>query len=589
MSAAPNFFERPFDHQEVADAWSAVAEEAPHIIEHITGTVLHAHVALDRCVSAFHAAAILEKIPLTPQRLAAALTHFPEGAFAQRAGTKTFAKDVCDLWAECIERAKEKIEIAKIQFFDPWADPPPPEFPGGVLPRDMEDAVFALALRDGVCPGALAMAYLAAVSGAAHKGSRFKPYQTSDWCVPPIVWVMVIADSGQRKTAIEDRAFAGLRSAHTDVWRVHRDRLRQWNALPAKDRRDTQKPEEPHCFIVEDVTPEKLQAILAANDRGTFMLRDEMAGLLEFGRYTQGKGGSERAFYLQAYEAGVYTVSRLSRDSIHIAVNGITIYGSIQPDRLADFPDLAKDGFMQRMNTIRASQSSSSRPDIAVSGLDRISAAIQALTHRGPRRYHTDAAGAKLIHETEVLGRKLVSVSDFGPGFQGTCSKLHGTHARYALLLHLLDAPDEPCIPAATVERASRLIHQFLLPQARDFFAGLTGSPERLQQDVAGWILTKAKPRFLASDVSTGIWAMRGMKGRDIFDALEPFVAGNWITPETEFPTNRAWQLHPHLRTAKAKDVETQRARREEARQIVAGIGASRNPENPDGNGAVHM
>jgi hypothetical protein len=104
------------------------------------------------------------------------------------------------------------------------------------------------------------------------------------------------------------------------------------------------------------------------------------------------------------------------------------------------------------------------------------------------------------------------------------------------------------------------------------FFAGLTGSPERLQRDIAGWILTKAKPRFLASDVSTGIWAMRGMKGKDIFDALEPFVTGNWITPETEFSTNRAWQLNPHLRTAKAEQTETERARREEARQIVASI-----------------
>jgi hypothetical protein len=99
-------------------------------------------------------------------------------------------------------------------FFDPWADPPPHEFPGGVLTREMEDTIFALALRDGVCPGALAMAYLAAASGAAPKAARFLPYQNGDWSVPPIVWVMTIADSGQRKTAIEDRAFVALREQH---------------------------------------------------------------------------------------------------------------------------------------------------------------------------------------------------------------------------------------------------------------------------------------------------------------------------------------------------------------------------------------
>ena len=110
-------------------------------------------------------------------------------------------------------------------FFDPWADPPPPEFPGGVLTREMEDTVFALAMRDGVCPGALAMAYLAAASGAAPKAARFMPYQSGDWSVPPIVWVMTIADSGQRKTAIEDRAFVALREVHAAVWRAHRRRL----------------------------------------------------------------------------------------------------------------------------------------------------------------------------------------------------------------------------------------------------------------------------------------------------------------------------------------------------------------------------
>src|SRR5262249_26376805 len=62
----------------------------------------------------------------------------------------------------------------------------------------------------------------------------------------------------------------------------------------SKDKRETPKPEEPHSFIVEHVTLEKLQQILAASDRGTFMCRDEMAGLLEFGRYSNGTGASER-------------------------------------------------------------------------------------------------------------------------------------------------------------------------------------------------------------------------------------------------------------------------------------------------------
>jgi hypothetical protein len=466
--------------------------------------------------------------------------------------------------------------ITAPSFFDPWADPPPAEFPRAVLSSETEDTVLACAERDGVCPGALAMAYLAGASGASPKGSRFKPYQHSNWSVPPIVWVMTIADSGQRKTAIEDLAFVALREAHAELWRAHRNRMHAWQALPAKVRKETTKPEEPHSFVVEDVTPEKLQMILAATDRGTFMVRDEMAGLLEFGRYAGNSGAAERAFYLQAYEGGHYTVSRVSRDSLHITVNGLTIYGSIQPDRLKDFPDLAKDGLLQRINMVRASPATASQDDVVVGGVDRISSVILGLTRREAQRYQTTADGSDIIRQTERDGREFASIADYGQGFQGTCSKLHGTHARYALVLHLLDNPDQEVIPTATVERAGTLIREFLLPQARGFFGSLTGAPHQRLREAAGWILTKAPPRFLASDVMAGVRACRGMGTKELGELLDPLAAGGWIEPETPFPSNRAWEVHPKLREAFAERAVAEQTRREEVRRLFGQIARRR-------------
>lgn len=487
--------------------------------------------------------------------------------------------DVATGWQECLAKAKEDFErrieareLAKA-LFDPWADPPPPEFPGGVLTREMEDTVFALAMRDGVCPGALAMAYLAAASGAAPKAARFMPYQNGDWSVPPIVWVMTIADSGQRKTAIEDRAFVALREVHAAVWRAHRRRLQEWQALTGEERRAVPKPEEPHSFLVEDVTPEKLQMILAATDRGTFMARDEMAGLFEFGRYAKNTGAAERAFYLQAYEGGHYTVSRVSRDSLHIAVNALTIYGSIQPDRLKDFPDLAKDGLVQRINMVRASPASASRDNVSVKGVDKINDAISALTRLEAQRYRTTPDASNIIRQTERDGRSYATIADYGPGLQGTCSKLHGTHARWALILHLLDNPDSELIPQATVQRAAILIRDFLLPQARDFFCGLAGSPQQRLRDAAGWILTRAPVRFLASNITAGVWACRGINTKDLGDLLDPLVTGGWLEPEAPFPSNRAWIINPTLRAAFAARAETESARRDEARRLFQELG----------------
>ena len=159
------------------------------------------------------------------------------------------------------------------------------------------------------------------------------------------------------------------------------------------------------------------------------------------------------------------------------------------------------------------------------------------------------------------------------PDFRGTCSKLHGTHARYALVLHLLDNPDQEVIPTATVERAAILIREFLLPQARDFFANLTGSPQQRLRDAAGWILTRPGKRLLASDVTASVRSCRGIGTKELGELLDPLVPGGWLEPETPFPNNRAWMVHPRLREAFAERTETERARREETRRLFRQIG----------------
>lgn len=92
--------------------------------------------------------------------------------------------------------------------------------------------------------------------------------------------------------------------------------------------------------------------------------------MFEFGRYgaAAASGASERGFYLQGFEGRHYTVSRISRPSLLIEYNAITLYGGIQADRLKDFQGLEKDGLIQRMSIVRAEAAGLSRPDIIVKG-----------------------------------------------------------------------------------------------------------------------------------------------------------------------------------------------------------------------------
>jgi hypothetical protein len=454
-------------------------------------------------------------------------------------------------------------------FLDPWADPPPPDFPHGVLQSAVEDAVFTTALRNGFCPGVLSMAELAAISGAASKSIRFTPYQDSIWWVPPIVWVLAILDVGQKKTAIQELAFAPLKKAHNELWAPFGVQLRQWRALSAKEKHSTPKPEEPHSFTVDDITVEALQRILSENDRGTCLISDEIAGRLDFGRYG-GSGDGPRSYLCETYEANPKTIHRIGRDSLQIKVNGVTIYASIQPDRLKDFPDLVKDGLLQRFNMIRTAKTSVSCEEVTSTGTQIITKRINELIRIDAGRYKTTPEGSDLIHATEALGQKLSTITDFGVGFQGTCNKLHGTHARYALVLHLLDDPSQEVIPTATVERAGRLIRNYLLPQARDFFASLSGSVFRQVQDVAGWILVRASPRFLASDVTAGVRSCRGIGSKQLGEILDPLVVGGWIRPETNIPNNRAWIVDGQLKAAFPEQCKAQAQRREEVYKMLS-------------------
>lgn len=164
----------------------------------------------------------------------------------------------------------------------------------------------------------------------------------------------------------------------------------------------------------------------------------------------------------------------------------MTVFGGIQLDRIADFKDLGNDGLMQRFVPIVIARHNLSQPDVTVHGKHRLDAAIGAIAReRGHDFYCATPDGSALIRKTEELGHAMAATTDYGKIVQGFCYKLHGLHARLAFLLHLLDAPAEPCIPAETIERARRLTmfclghFQALFPDARQ---------DAGNHQVGGWV-----------------------------------------------------------------------------------------------------
>jgi hypothetical protein len=459
-------------------------------------------------------------------------------------------------------------------FRDPWNEPEPAAWPRNVLPSFVNDMVFVTSEATGCDPSAQALATLAAVSGAAPKSSKLAPYGANEiWRAPPGLWIMIVAPSGFRKTAL-DTPFSALQAKHDQIWQQFADRLAEWESLSQAEQKKARKPREPHAFIVVDSSPERLQITLAQTNRGTLLKRDELAAFFGFGRYNQDKGAAERAFYLESYEGNPYTVMRIGRDSIHIKVNGLTIYGCIQPTRLQQFKGLEDDGLLQRFVIYCARPATPAQRRGQIPGKTEFDAKIEKLALMGGSLYHTDPEGADLIHRLEADAIEYATLADFGPGFQGFCGKLHGTCVRFALNLHLLEC-DDPTIAtvrADTIARADRITREFVLPHAADFYRML--SPDRVERTraIAGWLLTESPALLRASDFARHVYACRNLSLAELNQALDPLVGGGWLAPKLPFPQNRNWRLDLRVRTTLAHRLGIAGAQREAARQLAERI-----------------
>jgi hypothetical protein len=480
-------------------------------------------------------------------------------------------------------------------IWDPWAEPPPPAWPGGILSAQAEAALARVAARDGLDHGLLCCTMLTGVSAAAHKGMRFIPYQSAIrdapglWSVPPIVWVVPVGDSGFRKTRYVKVIFVAIQEVARVEWQAYHPLRQNWQSLPKNHRGP--EPVAPPSRIVDDFTYEGLRDALHASGRGTALVADELVGLLEFDRYKGGRAGGAnagRGFLLSTFDDEPKNAVRAGNQIIHVEHTGCAMFGGIQRRRIAGFKgDLETDGFLQRMCPIMVPPSPGSQPGAPVPpGLNQLEAAIEALCTLDARTYTTTPAGSDCIHGTEEAAKKYAAISDYGEGWPGFCFKLHGLHARFAVLLHLLEDPNTLVIPSGRVERARRLVHGFILPHAALFHGELLGSAGDIQRDIAGWLLTRNPPavnsdgleRVLGSDITNNVKSCRPLSSRGIGEVLDRLVTGGWLVPETPYPTNRAWLFDPALRryfAARGKaERERRAAMREQIERIAAGRGA---------------
>ena len=118
-------------------------------------------------------------------------------------------------------------------------------------------------------------------------------------------------------------------------------------------------PEAPKArrYVVNDATYEALGEVLADNPTGTLAFRDELVSLLK--TLDREEYAAARGFFLSAWSGTAgYSFDRIIRGKTHIEAACISLLGSTQPGRLAEYMRRAiaggagDDGLIQRFSLL---------------------------------------------------------------------------------------------------------------------------------------------------------------------------------------------------------------------------------------------
>lgn len=471
-----------------------------------------------------------------------------------------------------VERAYRKIKVQQGPtaasagaVFDPWERHIVPPFPLDILPPAVEDYVSAQGIVIGADPSAVAMSVMGTFSGALHHKLELKLMRKGSWWERPRLWVLLVGDPSMRKTPIFKTVTRPLEHYETHLRVKYDADMRDHELAVEQLEKGGIKPKEPPKpprYVVWDTTVEKLGELLARSDKGLLVKADEISGWLgSMERYTTSR--SDRAFWLKAFDGGAYSVDRIRRGELFIRNLSVSLLGGIQPARLAELHGLTSDGLLQRF--IPTMMGPGNVAQDCPADEEAYTALVRDMIFAKPARLiMTEDALAVMDGLRRHLFDLEQASSSLADGFQSFIGKLHGLAGSLALILHMAHEPNIGAtlpVEQQTVEDVHRLMCDFILPHAAEFYCGTgTVHGERLRR-LGSWILTSGATRILASDLTRNITDCRGLTLLEVNERVSPLVAGGWLLPADTTPVCRSWTVAPqvHIQLAERAKAEAER------------------------------
>jgi hypothetical protein len=414
------------------------------------------------------------------------------------------------------------------------------------------------------------------MSAAALIGNARWAQGRPGWEEPACLWGGNVGDSGDGKTpggqamfsrvvpSLERKMLGDYPDRHRD-WEAARAlataKARHWKLLLARAQNKGEplpdhpgdldpgpEPQMPRLRLA-DVTVEKVAEILTfAAPKGLLIHRDELAGFL-LGMNNYHAAG--RPFWLEAYNGGPFPLERVKlSEPLRIPHLTCSIFGTIQPERLATIMAQADDGLLSRFlwfwpDPVPFRMAVSGTPDIAfaINSLDRLRLLEM---HLGEDQLSPvlvplvetawplmDAFGQRMSADQKLTGGLLRSA--YG--------KARGDALRLALVLEFLKwcstypadwGSYEPprVISVDSFTDACRLVSDYFIPMAeRAYGDAAVDAEDRAVSLLARWVV-KARPEEVHVRAMQREVRLPGLRdGKTIHAACLELVAAGWLTP----------------------------------------------------------
>jgi len=262
-----------------------------------------------------------------------------------------------------IHRNAEPAPLPELSVIAPKLDP-------GLIPASLRDWIEDAAERLQCPLEYIVIPALIAVSAIIGNRIRVRPKVHDPWMVVVNLWGGIVGPPGVMKTPAVNEGMLflrGLEQEHRDQFEEDCRRAEFSRKKIAAKRKQIEKkmekatsddefkdleveyaalrfdePKEKR-ISTSDVTVEKLGELLNENENGIMILRDELTGFL---RMLEREGHEQdRAFYLEAWAGnGTFTFDRIARGTVHIRNMTVSLFGTIQPEKLEPFLRQATDG-----------------------------------------------------------------------------------------------------------------------------------------------------------------------------------------------------------------------------------------------------